>query len=263
MDRRQFLKSVAALGAVSLASAAPLRALATPEPGIRAVLFDAFPIFDPRPVFTLAQSFAPGDGGTFVELWRTKQFEYTWLRTAGRQYQDFWTVTREALRHAARARKVTLTQADEDRLMSAYLTLETWPDVLPALRALKGKGLKLGFLSNFTLSMLERNIGHAGLMGVFDTVLSTDRAQAFKPSPNAYQLGVDALGLAREEIAFVAFAGWDVAGAKWFGYPTYWVNRLHQPMEELAMPPDGTGSDLSALAAFTLRKPSTRRRTIR
>ena len=37
---------------------------------------------------------------------------------------------------------------------------------------------------------------------------------------------VDAFGLPREEILFVAFAGWDVAGARWFGgsaYPTFWV----------------------------------------
>jgi hypothetical protein len=41
----------------------------------------------------------------------------------------------------------------------------------------------------------------------------------------AYRLGTDALALDADEILFVAFAGWDVAGAKWFGYPTFWNNR--------------------------------------
>jgi len=34
----------------------------------------------------------------------------------------------------------------------------------------------------------------------------------------AYQLGTHALKLAPQEILFVAFAGWDAAGAKLFGY---------------------------------------------
>ena len=37
-------------------------------------------------------------------------------------------------------------------------------------------------------------------------------------------MAVDAFGRPREGIPFVAFAGWDVAGAGWFGYPTFWVN---------------------------------------
>ena len=262
MQRREFLKFSAGLAAAGLASALPARIATALGGGIQAVLFDAFPIFDPRPVFKLAGELAHGDAA-FVELWRTKQFEYTWLRTAGRQYQDFWTVTREALRYAARARQLTLAQADEDRLMGAYLTLQAWPDVLPALQALKARGLKLGFLSNFTRPMLDANIAHAGLAGFFDPVLSTDKAQVFKPHPAAYRLGVDSLGIEREQIAFVSFAGWDAAGAKWFGYPTYWANRLQQPLEELAMPPDGSGSDLSGLPDFIARKPSSRRREIK
>ena len=31
--------------------------------------------------------------------------------------------------------------------------------------------------------------------------------------------------------------GWDAAGAKWFGYTTFWVNRLNLPVEELGLPP--------------------------
>ncbi|MEO8406190.1 MAG: hypothetical protein ABI480_16395, partial [Chitinophagaceae bacterium] len=53
--------------------------------------------------------------------------------------------------------------------------------------------------------------------------------------------------LKKSEIGFVAFAGWDAAGAKSFGYPTYWLNRQHQPMEQLGVTPDWTGDNLSDL----------------
>jgi 2-haloacid dehalogenase len=75
--------------------------------------------------------------------------------------------------------------------------------------------------------------------------LSTDRVRAAKPDPRAYRMAVDAFGLPREEIAFAAFAGWDAAGATWFGYPTVWTNRLGAPAEELGAAPAVVGRDLS------------------
>ena len=53
----------------------------------------------------------------------------------------------------------------------------------------------------------------------------------------------------RERILFAAFAAWDAAGAKWFGFPTVWVNRLNSPAEELSTP-DATCHDLSGVVAF-------------
>ena len=54
----------------------------------------------------------------------------------------------------------------------------------------------------------------------------------------------------REHILFVAFAGWDAAGAKLFGYPTFWINRFGLPPERFGPVPDGAGTDLDALLAF-------------
>ena len=98
--------------------------------------------------------------------------------------------------------------------------------------------------------MLEAGIQNSHLQGVFDHVLSTDRVKVYKPDPRAYQMAVDAFGLQPEQILFAAFAGWDAAGAKSFGYPTFWVNRQNQPAEELGVGPDRTGRELNELVAF-------------
>jgi len=63
-------------------------------------------------------------------------------------------------------------------------------------------------------------------------------------------MGIDAFRLNREEILFAAFAGWDAAGAKLFGYPTFWVNRQKQPPEQLGVLADGEGSGMSDLLRF-------------
>ena len=48
------------------------------------------------------------------------------------------------------------------------------------------------------------------------------------------------------------------AGAKSFGYPTVWVNRFNQPIEELGSRPDQTFKDLNDLLDFVLNKPLAR-----
>ena len=246
LDRRGFLGTAAAAGATQVQGTL----LAAPPRAIKAVAFDAFPIFDPRPIFSLAEELFPGKGTDLSNQWRTRQFEYTWLRTITGQYVDFWRVTEDALRFAAKATSLPLSPAQEEKLMSVYLRLKPWPDVEPVLRTLKGAGLQVGFLSNFTPKMLHSSMASAGIEASIDFAISTDAARTYKPDPKAYQLAMDQLGLKRSEILFVAFAGWDAAGAKLFGYPTYWVNRLKLPAEELGTTPDGTDHALAALPKF-------------
>lgn len=107
--------------------------------------------------------------------------------------------------------------------------------------------MRLALLSNFSPAMLDANICTAGLEGMFEFRLSTDAVRAYKPDPRAYQMGLDAFGLKREEILIAAFAGWDASGAKLFGYPTFWVNRQNQPREQLDASPDGEGLGMTDL----------------
>jgi len=246
-NRRDFLQIAAGgLAVVALSQSAK----AQTKPKIKAVAFDAFPIFDPRPIFEMVNQLFGEKGPAIANTWRTAQFDYTWLRTSGNQYVDFWKVTEDALIFALKKNNATLSEALRKQIMEQYLHLKAWPDVLPVLTALKAQGIKTAFLSNFTADMLNANIKSAELDGYFDLVLSTDKARAFKPSPKAYQLGVDALKLKKEEIAFAAFAGWDAVGAKWFGYPTYWCNRQNNPLDELSAKPDIVSNGLSGLLDF-------------
>jgi 2-haloacid dehalogenase len=186
----------------------------------KAIAFDGFPIIDPRPVFSTLQEMFPDHGKELGNLWRARQFEYTWLRTLGGRYVDFWQVTEESLVFAARALGIALSAGQRDRLMQSWLALKAWEDVGPAVRRLKEAGIRMAFLSNLTEAMLEAAVKNSALEGFFEPHLSTDKVKAFKPDPRAYQMGLDAFKLAKEEIAFAAFAGWDATGAKWFGYPT-------------------------------------------
>ena len=244
VNRRKFV----ALAAAGLALPA---ARASTRP-IKAIAFDGFPITDPRPVFAKADELFPDKGRALSEAWRTRLFEYTWLRTLGGHYVDFWHITEASLVFAAKATSIDLTPGQRDTLMQTWLGLKAWPDATPALKQLKAEGIRMAFLANLTAPMLDAVVKNSGLEDFFEPHLSTDRVKVFKPDPRAYQMGPDAFKLPKEEIAFAAFAGWDAAGAKWFGYPTFWVNRARTPVEELDATPDGIGTGMADLVKFVL-----------
>jgi len=253
IDRRKFISLAAGGAALGAAITSPLGKLAfatSANAKIKAIAFDAFPVFDPRAAFKVVKEQFPEQGDKLRKLWFNKIFGYTWLRTSGNQYKNFWGVMEDALRFSASNLKLELTIKKKDKIMDAFLHLPVWPDVKPALKKFRSKNIRLAFLSNMTERMLRANMSHNGIEEYFEHVLSTDRVQAFKPDPKAYKLGTEVFGLAKKEIVFTAFAGWDAAGASWFGYPTAWVNRLNFPMEELGADITAVGRDMGVLDRF-------------
>lgn len=243
--RRNLLKG----GAAALALSSPLNHLlaATGEgSAIKAVLFDGFPIFDPRSVLAAANAAAPGSSD-LGQAWFAKIFAYTWLRTVGGRYSDFLTVAEQALDHVVASRKLALSAGQKAELMGAWMQLKLWPDAAETLDVLSASGVRLAFLSNLSEEMLRTNARANGVEAAFD-YLSTDRVGAFKPDPRAYQMGIDFYNLPKQSMAFCAFGGWDAVGASWFGYPTAWINRLNQQGEILDAPgPIIEGNSLAAL----------------
>ena len=248
LRRREFLKTVAAPLALTALGGGAMRTVEARR--IRAVALDGFAVFDAGKATRDADAIAPGRGRELVAAWRTRQFEYQWLRTLGGQYADFRRTADDALSYAIKSLGLTISSEEHRRLVDAQLTLTPWPDAADAIRALSAAGLRLVFLSNMTEAMLEAGAKRAGFHDAFERILSTDRVRASKPDPRAYRMAVDALGLPREQIAFVAFAGWDAAGAAWFGYPTVWMNRLSAPADELAVEPRAVTHNLADVVSL-------------
>src|SRR5688572_31440966 len=115
------------------ASSARARPRAARRCRIRGICFDLFTLFDPRGVDAAARALLPEGANELCETWRSRQFQYSWLRAVAGQYRDFRAVTREALDYAVRARGVTLSEAARESLVDAYSRLEPWPDTRAAL----------------------------------------------------------------------------------------------------------------------------------
>lgn len=228
--------------------------MAQPAPSatrIQAVAFDAFgTLFDVYSVGLLAEQLYPGKGSQLAELWRQKQIEYSFIRTLSGRYKPFWEITQDGLVFAAARLGLELDAARRTQLINQYACLSPFPENLGVLRALKRAGIPTAILSNGTPEMLAVAVKSAGMNGLFDHLLSTDTVQRYKPHADAYALGPAAFGCPAERILFVSANGWDAAGATWYGYTTFWINRGGQPAEALDIAPTATGRSMDDMLAF-------------
>jgi len=203
---------------------------------IEAVVFDAYgTLFDVHSVIARCNELFPGRGKELSQLWRTKQLEYTWLRSLMGRYEPFESITRAALVYCCRALGLPLPDSAVSALMQQYRELATYPDVRGTLEALSPR--KLAILSNGSPEMLGAVVTNANLGSTFDTVLSVHELHIYKPHPSVYQLAVDKLGVAKDQVAFISSNFWDVTGATAFGFHTFWINRSAAQPDELGYRP--------------------------
>jgi 2-haloacid dehalogenase len=184
-------------------------------------------------------------------MWRTKQLEYTWLRSLMDRYVPFWQVTGEALDYAFDAHGVSDNSLRDD-LLNAYLELDCYPEVPDVLTALKDGGMQTAVLSNGSPEMLDAAVKGSKLETLLDAVISVDALGIFKPHPSVYQLAVDQLGVEARQVSFQSSNAWDAAAAATFGFRVAWVNRFGQAAERLPGQPDVQLKTLSELPAVVL-----------
>ncbi len=218
---------------------------------IKAIVFDAYgTLFDVHSVSAGTEKLFPGRGAELAALWREKQIEYTHLRTLSSRYADFWGVTGDALRFCCERLELRALERDHECLMSEYLRLAPFAETVSALLHMRSAGVPLAILSNGTREMLDPVIKAAGIEDLFEHVLSADQVKKFKTAPEVYQLGPDAFGCRADEILFVSSNGWDVCGATWFGYTTFWINRGNRPRERLDAECAAIGHNMHDVARF-------------
>lgn len=215
---------------------------------VAALVFDAYgTLFDVHSVAKRAEALFPGKGAALSAAWRTKQLEYSWLRTLMERYEDFDRVTRASLDWALESLALEADDAARRSLIEEYRRLATFPEVPAALESL-AQTRALAILSNGHPGMLEAVVDHNGLRGRFrGGILSVHAARRFKPDPAVYRIAEEALGVPRALVGFVSSNGWDAAGAKSFGFRAYWVNRARAPVERLGVRPDAILDDLAQL----------------
>jgi 2-haloacid dehalogenase len=192
---------------------------------IKAFVFDAYgTLFDLQSVWRSVDAAFPGRGVFITQIWRQKQLEYTWQRTAMDSFADFAILTRDALEFAIKTTSPDVDIKVVARLCERFNHLDLYPDAAEALSALWQR--RLAILSNGSKAMLSALLHHADLQSTFEHVVSSDDVGRYKPHPDVYKAIATRMKLPPDQIALVSSNGFDLAGAKHFGLHTVRIERV-------------------------------------
>ena len=196
-------------------------------------VFDAFgTLFKTNEVKEELTAIAGSQTDNLINVWRSKQLQYTWLRNEMNQYQPFNVVTREALDYSMR-----LNGINNKKILDILLPLYDTPSLIDGaadlLKTLKKNGKKVAILSNGTRSMLNNGVQLTGIQPYVDAILSVDDIRIYKPRPAVYQMALDKLSASIEQLIFFSSNQWDVSGASVFGLDACWINQYGETREGL------------------------------
>jgi len=115
---------------------------------IKACVFDAYgTLFDVHSAVGAHRERLGKQANEVSNVWRTKQLEYTWLRSLMGDYAEFWQITGDALEYALDAHGIEDKTLHED-LMQAYLELKPckYLNLTRKFISLRPKRLKLNHI---------------------------------------------------------------------------------------------------------------------
>jgi 2-haloacid dehalogenase len=158
------------------------------------------------------------------------------------------TIGRGALDMVAKRLKKTLTDDDRKRILGTIRELPPYPEVRKSLERLKAAGFRLGTLTNSTKELAEAQMENAGLVDLFEQVLSADEVRRLKPAAETYRMTAERFSVPIGDMRLVAAHAWDVAGALRAGCRAAFVARPGMVLDPIHEPPDVVGQDLREVA---------------
>ncbi|HRY07033.1 MAG TPA: haloacid dehalogenase type II [Hyphomicrobiaceae bacterium] len=181
--------------------------------------------------------------------WRQHQKWAMFYTTCADNFVGHPRLNEACLKWACEKNNVTLSKAALDDIAANYHKLRAYPDAIAALKQMKGLGLTIKIVANPTKKMIEDHSKFAGTIDYIDEIVSSgEEAQAFKPSPKVFQLGIERAGFPKEEILWVTGHFWEVVGAMRQGLRCAWTNRARQPKLDIGVEPTYTTRNLKELA---------------
>jgi 2-haloacid dehalogenase len=192
-----------------------------------------------------------GDPGMRV-AWFGQMISSALVATVTGTYHPFGAHAMAALKMTADQAGVTLADDDKEAVAGQLRRLPAHPEVPGALRRLGDAGLRLAALTNSTEEVARAQLEHAGLIDLFELVLSADTVGRLKPAPEPYWMAAQRLGVAVDQVRLVAAHAWDVAGAARAGCATAFVARPGRVLDPLVERPGIVGADLAEVAEAIL-----------
>jgi len=186
------------------------------------------------------------DPNAFVTWWRRTHFENSMIDALlGLAHTSYREIGHLSVRQVMDRAGIAHTEDDVRFLVAAIERLLCFPEVPDALARLQDRH-KLVVLSNGDPDMLEAAKAYHRIP--FDAVISVADANAFKPHHATYEMAARKMGVAVEQVLFVANHEFDCVGAKAAGMRTAFIDRRRRPFARWPHQPDLIVSSMTELA---------------
>ena len=187
-----------------------------------------------------------GNAYEFVTWWRRTHFENSMIDALlNRQHTSYREIGHLSVRHVLNRARIEHTDDEVRWLVSCIERLKCFPEVPAALARLQTK-YQLAVLSNGDPDMLEAARNFHGIP--FDAVISVAEANAFKPHRATYEMAARKMGVAMDQVLFVANHEFDCVGAKAAGMRVAFIDRRRRPFAGWPHQPDLILQSMTALA---------------
>lgn len=215
---------------------------------VNAIIFDVYgTLFDVSAVATALRAVSE-HGDELSRLWRAKQLEYSFVRTLLGNYVDFDHITEQSLNYVLELHSIAADEAQRTSLLGAWRRLPLFSDVRPVLERFHGAGIPLIILSNGAQQALAELLDQAGVAHLFSAVLSSEDVGVYKPHPAIYAHAASQVAAPTGDTLFVSANGFDIAGARRFGFTVARIDRTGAPLDRLGAEPHLTVADFGELA---------------
>jgi 2-haloacid dehalogenase len=223
---------------------------------VSTICFDALgTLLDPAHSFAHLESAFPSRGTEIGNLWRSKQIDYSRLRSMSGKYADFDQITSDALVATFAHLAIPIKESDIDAAMDAYQNCAMFPDAAKLLESLHQPW---AVVTNGNRKWIGPMLTGAGVEVSDSHLFTSDQVRTFKINAPLYQLGwewaqgASRSAISKEDVLFVSANQWDAIGATWFGFTACWVNRIGQSPEQLGVRPKFEIRSLDELVAMDI-----------
>ena len=187
-----------------------------------------------------------GRPDAFVTWWRRTHFENSMIDALlHREHTPYREIGHRAVAYTLERAGIAYTMDEVRSLVAQIERLKPFPDVPEALARLKTR-YKIVVLSNGDPDMLEAAKAFHGIP--FDAVISVAVADSFKPHVATYTKAAGIMGVAMQEVLFVANHAFDCIGAKSAGMHSAFIDRRKRPFGGTPHQPDIVVQDMKSLA---------------
>ena len=187
-----------------------------------------------------------GNPDQFVTWWRRTHFENSMIDALlHRAHTSYREIGHLSLRNVLTRAGIDHGEDDVRWLVACIERLKPFPEVPAALARLHQR-FKLAVLSNGDPDMLETAKQHHGI--AFEEVISVSEANAFKPHRATYEMAARRMGVAMEEVLFIANHEFDCVGAKAAGMHAAFIDRRRRPFARWSWQPDLIVRSMAELA---------------